>query len=438
MYPEDELTSQKIAQIQKQFNWPRTISASAGKNKSDRIMRNMEVLDGTWSAGASIQSTDPKVLLNIKRKNISSSAYLDIINLGTKLSKESKTHSEIILGLPGDSKEAHFESLRFAIDSGIDTIRMFQAILLPGTDMATLESRNKFNYRTAWRVIPGASGIYKFGDREVAVAETEEIIVGSNLISRSDYLDCRVMNLIVESFYNNGIFKEVFNILSFLNLPKFDFLYRLYELLNSIGSTTLIDDLSTLHRTISDFKEATSNSIFETPEIVLEEYQKSLDNTDQDFELGRNEILYFRAIMMMQMPSMINIVVRTLEFFLKEKQRDREFYPEFYSDLARHLNASKSIFGDKSIITSSENVVFQVDFPSFIGDLSRGELNASVLQKKGDAEFAYTYALPDENIEYIKMQENIYMKSALGMGRMLQRSNLNLFFRKPLMQMSQN
>lgn len=433
MYPQDEATSQKIAQMQKQISWPKTISASAGKNRSDRIMRNMEVLDGTWSAGASIQSTDPNVLLNVKRKNISVSAYFDIVNLGKKLSPDSKTHSEIILGLPGDTKLTHFESLRFVVDSGIDTIRMFQAILLPGTEMATVESRKTFQYRTAWRVIPGASGVYQFGDKQVAIAETEEIIVGSNLISHSDYLDCRVMNLIVECFYNNGIFKEIFSLLSFFKFSRFDFLHRLYEALNNNSSTSSTDDLSQLREIIRDFREATSNSIFETRQFLSDEFQKALNNTEQDFELGKNEILNFRAIMMTKMSEMVKLVVLTFESFFKEKQMQQEFYSEFHSDLAKHLNASKSVFGEKSITISDETVEFASDFPRFIENLSHETFSASNLQPQVRRKFVYTYRLPDESLDYIKKQENIYMQSALGMGRMLQRSNLNLFFRKPVL-----
>ena len=436
MYPEDESTSQKIAQLQKQFSWPKTISASAGKNKSDRVMRNMEVLDGTWSAGASIQSTDPNVLLKIKRKNISTSAYLDIVNLGAKLSLDSKTHSEIILGLPGDTKHTHFESLRFVVDSGIDTIRMFQAILLPGTEMATEKSRNTFKYRTAWRVIPGASGIYQFGDKRVAIAETEEIIVGSDLISHFDYLDCRVMNLIVESFYNNGIFKEVFSILSFFEYSKFDFVFRLYETLNNKDGLSPTEEFLQLRKIITRFKEATSNSIFETRQIILEEFKKSLGNPEQELELGRNEILHFRAIMMTQRAEMRELVIHTLKSTLEKELEQQKFLFEFYSDLSTHLNASKNIFGEKNIKTSDEKVEFFTNFPILINNISLETLNATNQQNQG--KFVYTYRLPTENIDYIKKQEDIYMQSALGMGRMLQRSNLNLFFRKPVLKLQEN
>lgn len=431
MYPQDEVTSEKIALMQKEINWPKTISASAGKNRSDRVMRNMEVLEGTWSAGASIQSTDPDVLLNVKRKNISSSAYLDIVGFGAKLSPDSKTHSEIILGLPGDTKLKHFESLRFVIDSGIDSVRMFQAILLPGTEMATEAARNTFQYRTAWRVIPGAFGLYQFGDKKVAIAETEEIIVGSNLISHSDYLDCRVMNLIVESFYNNGLFKEIFNLLSYFEFSKFDFLYHLYESLNS-DDTSSADNFAQLREVINEFKNATSNSIFESKQSLLNEFEKALEISEQNFELGVNEILHFRALMMTNMREMVKLVISTIESLFKERNSKEVFYPEFYSDLSRYLVASKDVFGREGLKFSTETVEFYTDFPSLIGNLSHQVFNASNSSRQSQKSFIYNFSIPSENIEYIEKQESIYLKTALGMGRMLQRSNLNLFYRKPI------
>ena len=44
--------------------------------------------------------------------------YKEMINFGN--SREgNKTHCEVILGLPGDTKEKHFESIRFGIDNKI-------------------------------------------------------------------------------------------------------------------------------------------------------------------------------------------------------------------------------------------------------------------------------------------------------------------------------
>lgn len=104
MYTEDRETALAIAELKEEFQWPVLISASAGKNKPLRTIEAASILKGSWTLGASLQSTDPDVLQAIKRKNISSAAYKDIIDYGSTL-ENSKTHSEIILGLPGDTKD---------------------------------------------------------------------------------------------------------------------------------------------------------------------------------------------------------------------------------------------------------------------------------------------------------------------------------------------
>ena len=224
--------------------------------------------------------------------------------------------------------------------------------------------------------------------------------------------------------------------MSFFEYSKFDFVFRLYETLNNKDGLSPTEEFLQLRKIITRFKEATSNSIFETRQIILEEFKKSLGNPEQELELGRNEILHFRAIMMTQMAEMIELVIHTLKSTLEKELEQQKFLFEFYSDLSTHLNASKNIFGEKNIKTSDEKVEFFTNFPILINNISLETLNATNQQNQG--KFVYTYRLPTENIDYIKKQEDIYMQSALGMGRMLQRSNLNLFFRKPVLKLQEN
>ena len=106
--------------------------------------------------------------------------------------ESAKTYSDIIVGLPGDSKEKHFESLRFCIDNKVSTLRMHQAIMLIGTEMASEKMRNKHGLKTKFRTVPGAVGYYDLLGKKHAIAEIEEIIVANNTLSEKDYLDCQV------------------------------------------------------------------------------------------------------------------------------------------------------------------------------------------------------------------------------------------------------
>ena len=159
MYKQDVITANAIAEIQKNYNYPTIISATVGKNMPERTIRVAKILKG-WTMGAAIQSTDHNVLKAVKRSNISKSAYQKLIDFGNS-QKSDKTHTEIILALPGDTKEKQLESLKIGIDNNVKNLRMYQAILLPGTEMASRETRKKYGLKTKFRIRPGCIGGYK-------------------------------------------------------------------------------------------------------------------------------------------------------------------------------------------------------------------------------------------------------------------------------------
>ena len=184
MYKQDIVTAKVLAKIQETYNYPKLIGAAAGKHMPKRTIEVAKIIKG-WTTGASLQSTDPVVLKAIKRDNISTEAYQEVINHANSLETQ-KSHSEIILGMPEDSRERHYESLRFGVNNKVNSLRMFQAIMLVGTDMASKAMREKYGSKTMFRTIPGCLGNYKILGKEYSIAEIEEIIVSSNTLSKDD------------------------------------------------------------------------------------------------------------------------------------------------------------------------------------------------------------------------------------------------------------
>ena len=125
---------------------------------------------------------------------------------------------ELILALPGDTKEKHIESLRFGIDNNVKNLRMYQAILLPGTEMASTETRKKYGLKTKFMIRPGCIGGYKILDKKYPVAEIEEIVVGGNTMTNSEYVECRLINLIIETCFNNYVFELIFAMLKTIGI----------------------------------------------------------------------------------------------------------------------------------------------------------------------------------------------------------------------------
>ena len=73
-------------------------------------------------------------------------------------------------------------------------------MMLTGSKMASESEREKYQLTTKWRTSPGTVGYYKILDKKYPIAEMDEIIISTKSLSHKDYLDCRLMNLIVETF----------------------------------------------------------------------------------------------------------------------------------------------------------------------------------------------------------------------------------------------
>jgi radical SAM superfamily enzyme YgiQ (UPF0313 family) len=256
MFPGDIQIARFIAEIRRRGPWPRNIMCSTAKNQKERIIEMSQILGDLLQLGASIQSTDPDVLRNIKRTNIS----LDAIVKMAKASTASKTGSftEIILGLPGDTKQKHIKSTFDMLDAGIQDVRSFQFILLPGTEASDAASRKQFGYDTGFRVLARCFGRYNIYGEEISAAEIQEICLGTRTMSRDDYFECRAFDLTVSIFNNGGILKEFYRLAESLGIAKSKVLSRIHQLARGTDGP-----LAALY---AEFRTAESRNFFETLE----------------------------------------------------------------------------------------------------------------------------------------------------------------------------
>jgi radical SAM superfamily enzyme YgiQ (UPF0313 family) len=415
MYKQDLDTANAVQEVQKTHGYPTLISASAGKNKPERTIEVAGIVKG-WTLGASIQSTDPDVLKAIKRSNISSQAYQELIEYGNQ-TDNSKTHSEIILGLPGDSREKHFTSLKFGVDNNVNSMRMFQAMLLVGTDMASKETRVNFGLITKFRTIPGCVGIYDFFGETHPVAEIEEIIVGSESLPVEDYADCRVMNLFLETFHNNAMFEELFTLVRHLGASPFecltyvkehpeDYSPRIQEIIAAFSEQTTMD-------LYDSFEEAQNHVL--TKEVI----EKYIGG-----ELGTNELLLHRAMLYTEFEDISRLLFIAATITLSRAGLLTEQVEEYLEELQRFIVLRKQdLFSDS---TAESKMSFIHDF--------------EMIQKAGfavdpgnletfDAPQEFRFYHDPEQKKHIANQVRMYSNTPIGLGRLIQRSNLKLIYR---------
>jgi tRNA A37 methylthiotransferase MiaB len=399
MFREDEDTADFIAKLQEENNWPLVIAASTGKNQPERIKRISKVLNGALIVIISKQSIDRDVLRNINRTNISTATDKDIIEFNRSIDPDILIATEFILNLPGDTLEKHFECLRNGVEEGLDLIKIFQAILLPGALMSSEEIRKKYKFETRFRVMPGCIGLYKFGDKTYPIVELDEIIIASKDMTFDEYLSCRIMDFMVEIYFNHSLFKEMFSALNKMGISTFDFLTYIY---NNQDILTL-----ELKEILKRFVEETQDlfvSREQAEEYVYKNIQKYLSG-----EKGVNELMHYKGLAYHKMDDLIGVMKIVFRSLLKDR------FPEDYIDELSKFELYKN--KDFYIINLPIEEQFHYDFEKL--DMRRL-----------DNPIEYEFYHSTDQKEFIRNSMEFYDKSSGGFGRFLQRSNIKKMYRK--------
>src|SRR5262249_232684 len=159
-------------------------------------------VNGAMVIYQAVQSLDEDTLRNIKRQNISTEAYAEVMIhvRGRGL----RSLSDLILGLPGETLHSHFEGINQLLDAGTNEMHLFQAMMLKGSELETESSRHTHRFDTRFRVLTKNYGLYA----EEKVFDVDEIVVATDTLSFDDYLEARRFALAFSIFWNNSWFDD--------------------------------------------------------------------------------------------------------------------------------------------------------------------------------------------------------------------------------------
>jgi radical SAM superfamily enzyme YgiQ (UPF0313 family) len=313
MYERDIEIVEHIAEIQDRQNWPRSIFASTGKNKKERIAQALRRLKGSMSMWMSVQSMDPVVLKEIHRDNISTSQMMSLAGDYQELGLP--TFSELILGLPGDSYERHVKSLSEVLEAGINVVEVYTCMLLNGTQLNTAFSRATHKIGSHFRILPRDFAKLKNG--RIAV-EIEEVISSTNTMSFEDYREARKLHMMVAVVYNGGGFAPLLRLFRQNNIPIMKLLQRLVVNMDSAPAP--------VKAVYDSFVNLTKEELWES-EDKLREFIYRDNNYDRLLkgEIGINLIQTHSAMSLGVMDDWVEYVFRAAEQILGDQfQNDPE------------------------------------------------------------------------------------------------------------------
>ncbi len=297
MYKRDIEIAQIIAKIYDNTGYPYYLYVSSGKNQLNRVLKVTEILKGRLRVTGSVQSTDQKVLKNIKRKNIDIDQIFAFAEIAKKTNANS--YSEIILGLPGDSRKAFLKSIKDIVEADFSHVVLYTLMLLHGTTVAKKQSLKTYGLIRKYRIQALCFGKYRFGRKKFVSAEIEGVCVGSNTLSFAEYMDCRVFSFIVSVFYNDRVFGELVDFLKHFKVSVFEWLVVIYERYKRFDGP--------FEKICKDFESDTKNELWDSVEEISEFFNSNafLEKIANE-ELGKNLIYYYRAYMLISAFQQIN------------------------------------------------------------------------------------------------------------------------------------
>jgi hypothetical protein len=417
-YKHDVETAKILRSIINKYQWPYKIRGNNAKSQPARMLEVASIIneerEGVMKLGSSLQSTDPVVLKELKRVNLS---MKQVLVMKDEDSHQTNTQfsTELIVPLPGMTLDKHMNDLRDVVDKlGMNSIEIHQLSLLKGSEMATRSERKRLNLDSRYRVYVGGIGIYDIGDQVTPVAETEELVVASELMPIEDYLECRVMDLLIKILVDNDPYKELFQMLKNLGLSVFDLLllFKDHHLNKSESLGVVVEDykdllLSKLYKSSDEIKAITSDV------QIIKKYISG--------ELGANELSTFRVLVYSDhWEDFQQIFGEAVLDYLEKMGVLSEEIKDYAEEVLVLCKLRNFNYGDMSEDYMQKAIVREFQFDL----ISAAEKNFQVSRKEIKKNVRINFYYDTSDLRYLKTELNHFEEKSLhNLGKFIQQNN---------------
>ena len=385
----DAIFAKKFYETHKKYGWPKNVAVQWNKTRPDRIKMVAKEFNGIAAVGASMQSLNKDVLSAIKRKNLT---YEQILELQLDLQQHGisdGSYTELILGLPEETKESHLNAIRTLIDYRFEVWNYFLH-LLPGTEMDSRDSRKKYFKKTAFRLHDNSYGIY----RGIKVFESQETVSETSTMPHEEFKYFRFFHFLMQMMWSK---KWYYYFLILLrkrhDIHPVDFVAEVAEMARSENSLLY----PVYKEFMKDYSEAEN---FKT-EKELEAYWSKENNFQRlkDGTYGKLNMLYTYKVVLEKKDIFTKFLLTVCEEFAQSKKIDKNNFLLECEEVLKFQNSKFLSFENINKVVPEYNQSFKLDMLQWI--LS----DFKVLNKHKDNKTKnYNFYLPETKKNTINTQ----------------------------------
>ena len=417
MYTRDSQVCDSIVDTQKKYDYPHYVSASTGKNSQEKIITAIESLKGSLQLMMAVQSMDNEVLVNIRRDNISVDRMMELAPAIKKSGLNTK--SEVILGLPGETYQSHVNTIRDLVRAQMDEILIFTCMMLPGSEMATPESRKKWKLNTKFRILPRDFAQLSNGKK---VLEVEEVVIGSTTLSFEEYVELRLLSFIVFITNREIVYTPLLKFLRENNIDVFELFFRMLKQIKTASME--------IGKMVTGYTQSVRDELWDSPEEIEahfqneNEYKKLLTG-----EAGINVLNNFRAICTLNMDDWTEYILSIANDFIREKKSSDETFSSQFHEIANFCRGLSHNPLGKDRLSTNLKFEFHYDIQSWLRDTTNIKLDQFMLQSPNMMNFIFT----DEQYKIVQDTLDTYGKSISSVALALARISSHMLWRTPIL-----
>ena len=417
MYPRDREISKHLAKLQTEHNYPDFIYISTGKNQKEKKIEAIKTLKDSMPLWMSVQSLDQNVLKNIRRDNISTDQMLAL----QPAIKDAglQTRAEVILGLPGETHENHMKTLRDLVNARMDEIQVHTCMMLDGSEMGTPAERKKWDLHTKFRVLQRDFAKLSNGK---TVLEFEEVSVSSPQMSFEEYVDMRILAFVTYVTNRGTVYDPIIKFLREQNLDVFDYFCKIK------------DDIQNAPQTVQNifqrFKDSTINELWDSPEEIIENYQK--DSEYQKLLDGKEGINvmynYLAEVTAESMDDWAGYILEIAYDFINASEKKDIAWKAKFQDVSNFCRGTAHNTLGKDRMQTNPSFEFKYDVMKWLEETHDTNLDNFLLKYP----YRISFELTEKQFKSVQDTLNAYGDTMVGKSKALRMISSTNLWRHPV------
>jgi radical SAM superfamily enzyme YgiQ (UPF0313 family) len=404
LFEKDVELSNYVLEVMNKYDWPQYIECLTPKSNRENLLKINDILKNRVQVGLSMQSMNALTLSDIKRKNWTTEEYIDYVREIQKRGKPA--NSEMIIPLPGETKETYFEGIKFLMDHHIQPATHTLMVLV-GAELGRDAAIEKYKMKGKWRILPKQFGTYN----DNKVFEIEQACIETNTMNFEDYLECRNYSFVLRVL-STQTFLPIYKITKKLNISWFEISQKVSELIKDKNYNGKFKDI------FDSFCVESHEELFETKQEAIdfysieENYQKLMNG-----DIGDNLLGKYSALALLNMNDVISAI-----FYVIRNKLDIKATQGFDKILdsserwLKNIYMIENIFDEELNDKEKQNIKFDFDLNSWLN-----EENQPINNFIKNCEYSFS---PDlEKLKLVKREIDIMSTSnttpSIALGRYL-------------------